>query len=271
MAVGQSGWDKFWNGADYQIGQDYTSGQQGLANTAWGNAATAVNSWKPNQDAFTQYQQYLKTINPGQLFANASKPGQYEPFVNASMSDAGTAYKDLAAAQGTEAANSAASQFNLQNGLFSGAAAQAIAQGAAKPQYDANVSLANLKSSLMSTLLGQNLNSQMQELGLQSAGQAGLFQGYQNQDQMKLNQALGLGNVYSNQAGSYDTQAMFGSGTGLLDIINALMGGAAAGKSLFGNTKSPVGTTTPGSFDASGGFSGTGFGGTNVTFIPSLS
>ena len=234
------GWNNFWTdfgnifgGKEQQVGQDYTTNQQALQDTAYGNAALALQGFIPQQQGFTEYQNYMNSLDPNAVFnaatSDASK-ANYQSTVNDMMSENGVAMRDLARMQGDAAANQAAERFNLSGpgGLFSGGAAAGIAQGAAAPMYQANVDFANMRSGAYQNLFGQNMNSLQNMYGLQAQGLGNVAQLGAGQDAMGFNQASALANLFGNQGANYDTAAMFQHQPGLFDYATALIGGTTA-------------------------------------------
>ena len=229
-ASGLQGFGNDWKdilfGTTEQQVPEYTAAQQEASDAAYGQGAAALNSFQPQGYDFSQYENFLKGVNPGNLFSSVSDPSQYQAFIDASLGQAGQSLESLGNTRATEAANQAASAFNLQGpgGLYSGAAAKGIGEGAARAQQDATLQYAQLKNSAMQNLLGQNLASQGQELGYQTQGYGNLAglgsQFQQGLNQQELQKQQYLAQLYGQQGGGYDTTATFAQGPGLVDIAN---------------------------------------------------
>ncbi len=287
--MAQSGWDQFWGGADYQIGEDYTTAQQDAASAAFGAGVSALEGFNPQNSEFLAYKNYMSGLNPNDIFAGATSPeqmAQYQMMVNQMTGGQQGSILEQAQLASQEAGASAAEQYNLmgKGALHSGGALSAISRGSAAPLAAANAQIAGLQSQAYQNLLGQNMAGRQYMTGLQSGGYGNLMGAEQNINQMGLGQAQAIAQMYGQQGAGYDTAAMFGSGYGAGDFLNTLTGAAGAAGSIYdrfapgdvaptfgltdglGTVSSLGSTMLPTS--AVGGAPAFDFGGFSPTFVP---
>lgn len=220
----------FFFGGQTQANPEYTAGQVEGANAAWGNAAGALQGLTPQSADLSAFTNYINGLDPSSVFNNVMSPeaqAQYGNMVQAMTSGASGSMMDAAKIQSQNAANAAAEGFNLggPGGLFSGAAASGIAQGAAAPIADAQSQIAQMQAQAYQNLIGQNFNSQNTMMGLEAQGQ-GTLAGLGAQDTWNANnidaqKAAALAQIYGNQAGSYDTAVTYEKTPGLFDYANS--------------------------------------------------
>lgn len=234
--------NNFFFGGQTQLNPEYTAEQQQLADNAYSSGQDLLSQLMGSGGAVGQYKSYLDTINQGDTFANALDPTQYQGFIDYTLSDDKGALEAQAQQRAQENATGIAEQFNIggPGSLYSGAAAKSIGEGASRPFVDAGVQYAGLQSQLMQQLMGQNVQSQLQELMTQAQGQG-------NAANMGMNTAFTGANMYGNQAGGYDTTATFGQTPGAFDWMNNILGVVGGIGGLGGLFPTSAGLGTSGS------------------------
>jgi len=160
--MAQSGWDIFWQGADYQVAPEYTDEQQAARDAAFKKGQAALSGYSPEAWDPKAMADYYESINPSAAFTDVMSPEAMEQYAKyaqgATATQAGN-IMDLAGIQSRDAASQAAERFNLSGpgGLYSGGAAAGVAQGAATPIAQANVDIAGIQSKAYQDAMAQNM------------------------------------------------------------------------------------------------------------------